>query len=226
LKEIPMKAALFLSASPMGPAARGHAIAKEALENARHRHSGLKVIARDLSQADFGKITADYAEAIVSRADHAAPALTASEILIRELEETDGLVIATPMHNYTVPAALKLWIDLVLRAGRSFGFRDQLKVGLLADRPTLILVSSGGFVRGAAASQPDHLTGYLTDVLATIGIRDLRFVYLEALARPDAAKQAIAQGRQEIGADERFGSGPTAGVAPRDKIALPVFCRT
>lgn len=221
-----MKAALFLSASPMGHAARGHAIAEEALENVRGRHSGLKVIARDLAKADFGKIMADYAEAILSRADHAVPALTASEILIRELEETDALVIATPMHNYTVPVALKLWIDLVLRAGRSFGFRDQLKVGLLADRPTLILVSSGGFVRGATASQPDHLTGYLTDVLATVGILDLRFVYLEALARPDAAEQAVAQGRQEIAVDEQFGSGLAAGVALRDRVALPVVCRT
>ncbi|MDM0022482.1 NAD(P)H-dependent oxidoreductase [Variovorax saccharolyticus] len=34
-----------------------------------------------------------------------------SEVLIRELEQADCLVIATPMHNDTVPAALKLWID-------------------------------------------------------------------------------------------------------------------
>ncbi|MDB6454946.1 FMN-dependent NADH-azoreductase [Falsirhodobacter sp. 20TX0035] len=221
-----MKAPLFLSASPMGATARGHTLAIEALENLRRHHPSLKVTARDLSQGGFGQITADYAEAILSHADHADPAFTASEILIRELEETDALVIATPMHNYTVPVALKLWIDLVLRAGRSFGFRDGRKVGLLADRPTLILVSSGGLVRGVAASQPDHLSGYLTDVLKTIGICDLSFVFLEALARSDRAEQAIAQGRQEIAADERFGSGPTAEVALLDKVVLPICCRT
>lgn len=200
-----MKSALFLSASPLGAAARGQALSKEALEKMRRRHFGLKVTARDLSQGGFGHISADYAEAILSQADHAAPAFAASETLIRELEETDALVIATPMHNYTVPATLKLWIDLVLRAGRSFGFRDGHKVGLLADRPTLILVSSGGLVR-ANALQPDHLTGYLTDVLATIGIHDLRFVYLEALAHPEVADRMIRQAWKDIGKDEHFGA--------------------
>lgn len=200
-----MKSALFLSASPLGAGARGHTLAQEALKNTRLRHPALKVTARDLSQDGFGQITADYAEAILSRDEHAAPAFKASENLIRELEETDALVIATPMHNYTVPAVLKLWIDLVLRAGRTFGFQDGRKVALLTDRPTLILVSSGGLVRGGA-TQPDHLTGYLTDVLATIGIRDLRFVYLEALARPDMAERALWRARQEIAADDRFGA--------------------
>lgn len=196
-----MKSALFLTASPLGTAASGHTLGKEVLESRRH----LKVITRDLSQGGFGQITADYADAILSRAEPAAPAFAASETLIRELEETDALVIATPMHNYTVPATLKLWIDLVLRAGRSFGFRDGRKIGLLADRPTLILVSSGGLVR-AGAMQPDHLTGYLKDVLATVGITDLRFVYLEALARPDMAEQTLARARREIATDRRFGA--------------------
>lgn len=199
-----MKPSLFISASPMGASARGHHLARQMLE-------GRALIERDLSRADFGRITAGYANAIMARADHTDPAFAASEMLIAELERTDTLVIATPMHNYTVPAVLKLWIDLVLRAGRSFGFRDAQKVGLLADRPTLVLVSSGGVVR-AGATQPDHLTGYLTDVLATIGIIDLRFVYLEALARPDMAEQALAQAQREIAADGRFGANASSLV--------------
>ena len=44
-------------------------------------------------------------------ADLARGSLADSEILIRELESADCLVIGTPMHNYTVPSALKAWID-------------------------------------------------------------------------------------------------------------------
>ena len=40
-------------------------------------------------------------------ADLARGSLADSEILIRELESADCLVIGTPMHNYTVPSALK-----------------------------------------------------------------------------------------------------------------------
>jgi len=46
-------------------------------------------------------------------------ALVRSEILIGELETSD-LVISTPMHNFTVPALLRAWIDQVVRFGRTF----------------------------------------------------------------------------------------------------------
>lgn len=199
-----MKSALLLNASPMQADARGHNLARAATRNLRVAHPALSVTARDLSRGDFGWIGPDYAGAIVGRAEHDSPAFRQSEVLISELERSDALIISTPMHNYTVPAVLKLWIDLVVRAGRSFGFRDGRKVGLLADRPTLIIVSSGGAVR-LGATQPDHLTGYLTDVLATIGIRDLHFLYLEALARPESAAHSLAQGRRALDADDSFG---------------------
>ncbi len=53
---------------------------------------------------------------------------------------SDALLISTPMHNFTVPAALKLWIDFVLRVGRTFKSTAEGKFGLLADRPALVLV--------------------------------------------------------------------------------------
>ncbi|WP_256432947.1 NAD(P)H-dependent oxidoreductase [Martelella soudanensis] len=142
----------------------------------------MDVIERDLAPADFGRVTPDYARAIISRAGHDSPAFFQSERLIRELEQTDALIISTPMHNYTVPANLKLWIDLVLRAGRSFGFRNGRKVGLLGDRPTVVIAASGGTVT-SKATQPDHLTGYLADVLGTIGITNLRSFTSRALPR-------------------------------------------
>ena len=43
--------------------------------------------------------------------------MSRSEELIQELESSDFVVIATPMHNFTVPAALKMWIDHVVRSG-------------------------------------------------------------------------------------------------------------
>ena len=158
---IDMKSALLIHASPLGTEARIHALAEQALDNLRRRHVGLRTIYRDLSQGGFGWIGPDYANAVVSGAAPNSPEFLDSEALIAELEQTDALIISTPMHNYTVPASLKLWVDLVLRAGRSFGFRDGRKVGLLKDRPTLILVASGesghSTIRSDAAGPPDPL---------------------------------------------------------------------
>ena len=114
-------------------------------------------------------------------------ALQTSEVLIRELENAAVLVLSTPMHNFTVPAVLKAWIDQIVRFGRSFQSTPDGKVGLLADRPTYIVIASGGYFTGERARQPNHLTPYLRDILRTIGITDLHFILLEGLARGDLA---------------------------------------
>ena len=110
------------------------------------------------------------------------------------------------MHNYTVPACLKLWIDLVLRHSRSFAPVSGVKTGLLGDRPVLVVVTSGGAVTGQDAGQPDHLTGYLTDVLSTIGISDVRFIYLEGLVNPVQTGITVAAGTRVMPQDPVFGS--------------------
>ena len=62
-------------------------------------------------------------------------AFAASEALISELEASDALLLTTPMHNFTVPAVLKLWLDQVVRFGRTFRSTPEGKIGLLRDRP-------------------------------------------------------------------------------------------
>ena len=134
-------------------------------------------------------------------------ALATSEQLIGELEFSDALVIATPMHNFTVPAALKAWIDQVVRVGRTFRIAPEGKIGSLKDRPTYVVVSSGGYYTGDRARQPDFLTPYLTAILGTVGIRDLTFIRLQGLTRGDGPlAEAYAGARAEI-----------AGLARRER---------
>lgn len=85
------------------------------------------------------------------------------------------------MHNFTLPAVLKLWIDHVIRIGRSFQSTPEGKIGPLQDRPTFVLVSSGGFHAREKAQQEDFLTTYLHYVLGLIGIGDIHFFPLQGL---------------------------------------------
>ncbi len=119
-----------------------------------------------------------------SPADHET--LAYSESLLRELDAADIIVIDTPLHNFTVPAALKSWIDYVVRPGRSFAITPQGKAPLLRDRPLRIIIASGGSISGPIAQQ-DFLTPYLRYVFATIGITDIDFLQLERLGRGDEA---------------------------------------
>jgi FMN-dependent NADH-azoreductase len=200
-----MKTILLLNASPMGTASRAYTLAKKAASNLLGAYSDTALVERDLSRLHASPIRAAYADAIIGQAEHDAPDFAASEMLIREVEICDYLIVATPMHNFSVPASLKLWIDYVLRGGRSFTYRDGYKVGLLADRPTLIVVGSGGVYHGPQARQPDYLSAYLTHVLATIGLEDVRFIRLQGLGRPDVAEQALAQADRQLAADPVFG---------------------
>jgi len=68
--------------------------------------------------------------------------------LIRELEAADLLVIATPMHNYCVPAVLKAWVDQIVRIHRTFASTPGGKVGKLRDRRRGLVVASGGWFSG------------------------------------------------------------------------------
>lgn len=194
-----MQRILLLECGPYGQQSRGSRLAQELVERLRQRHPAAQVLERDLAREPLPALTAEYAGALVGLAPNDDPALDVSERLIQELENSDCLVIATPMHNFTVPAALKLWIDYVLRIGRSFAATEAGKVGLLADRPTFVVVSSGGYYRGELARQPDFLTAYLRHVLSTIGIHDLEFIHLQGLVRgQEHAETMLAQAREQL----------------------------
>ncbi|WP_232493126.1 FMN-dependent NADH-azoreductase [Novosphingobium kaempferiae] len=201
-----MASILLITASPYGSSSRGAQLAMQAVTNLQAQNPRLTLIERDLSALADATIHSGYSDALIGGHSHDAEVFALSEHLIRELEDAAYLIVATPMHNYTVPATLKMWIDFVLRYGRSFAPVDGIKTGLLKDRPTLVVVTAGGIVSGAGRLQPDHLTGYLADVLATVGVRDLKFVYLDGLVNPARAEQVAADGAQSIAMDPVFGA--------------------
>lgn len=52
-------------------------------------------------------------------------------MLVDELVAADILVLAVPMHNFGLPAALKSWIDHVVRAGRTFSYSADGPTGFV-----------------------------------------------------------------------------------------------
>lgn len=177
-----MKRLLFVECSPRLRHSASRAAGARLVERLCRREPGLRVIRRDLARDPPPLVDEAFTEAMhvpaPERSSAQNAALAQSETLIGELEASDVLVLSTPMHNFTVPAVLKAWIDQVLRVDRSFRRTPRGKVGLLADRPTYVLVAAGGAVVGERAKQPDFLTPYIEAVLATLGIRSLSFLYV------------------------------------------------
>ncbi|MFT4268855.1 MAG: NAD(P)H-dependent oxidoreductase [Xenophilus sp.] len=190
-----MNQLLFLQCSPAGHESLGAQQVLAAFGSCDDLGHSIRVTTRSLATEPLAPLSARYAQAVTSSAPPGDPAVVLSERLIGELEACDGLLISTPMHNFAVPATLKLWIDYVLRKGRSFSITPDGKVGLLRDRPALVLVRSGSTCAGDTARQPDFLTPYLRHALSVVGIYNVRFVYLPGLS---PTIEALAQTRHAL----------------------------
>ncbi|MEX3815242.1 FMN-dependent NADH-azoreductase [Paraburkholderia sp. BR13439] len=193
---------LLINASPHGEASHGYRFAAEIVgmlrEHAAAAASAIKMIVRDLAAAPLPPVSRDYARAITSRMPDKSQ-FDISEQLIGEIETTDALIINTPMHNFTVPAALKLWIDYTLRIERTFAATPEGKVGRMHDRPTIVIVGSGGVHNGEHARQPDFLTPYLRYALGSIGVHNLEFLLLQGLVMGEATiAEALAAARNQL----------------------------
>ena len=190
---------LHVSCSPRGPASESHRLSRKIIGHLLENTPGATLVHRPLTDGAMPHVDAGYA-----LAQHGAAAgvagegsMARSEVLIRELEDADVLVIATPMHNLSLPSALKAWIDHVARARRTFNVSAAGKLGLLRDRPVFIAIASGGIFSGERARQPDFLTPYLKAILGTVGLHDLRFFSVQGTggkAEDVAAARAATDG--------------------------------
>jgi FMN-dependent NADH-azoreductase len=193
-----MSTILYIAASPRGADAHSRRFAATVLDRLQTRWPQARVVTRDLGVDPVPVPDAGFSAAILAPPIPDHPALALSETLIRELEAADAVLIATPMHNYTVPAVLKAWVDHIVRIHRTFASTPAGKVGKLPDRPVYLVVASGGWFTRASPTgtppQPDFVTPYLRAVLGTIGLHTVTVLALEGVTRgPDAVEAAWAR---------------------------------
>ncbi len=189
-----MSTFLLLECSPHGERSLGGQVARDAIEQFQFGRPEVRLVTRNVATDGLRALSAAYAQGLFESWTHTSDAFADSEQLIDELEQSAYVMISTPMHNFAVPSALKVWIDHIVREGRTFKRGSQGKIGLLKDRPALVLVRSSTPCFGERTSQPDFLTPYLRHVFSVIGIHSTEFVYLAGEA-PTAGDIAMARGK-------------------------------
>jgi len=177
------------------PRAFSRQVAGEIVVQIAERHPGTRIVTRDLAAEPPPHPDRDLYEAILSPTPDDDPRFALSETYIAELEAADFVVISTPVNNFTVPSSLKAWIDHIVRIRRSFRSTPEGKIGMLRDRPLIVVSAHGGYVT-VPPIQPDFLTPYLQTVFETIGIPSVEFVRLEGMSRgPEAVARALDAAR-------------------------------
>ncbi len=121
-------------------------------------------------------------------------AAATSEAYIAQLEAADVLVITAPIYNFSVPAALKAWIDQIAKAGRTFSYVGPGQVeGLLRNKKAYVVITAGGVKLG---SEWDFASPYLRHVLGFVGITDVEFIDASGLALDP--EQSVRGARAQI----------------------------
>jgi FMN-dependent NADH-azoreductase len=112
-------------------------------------------------------------------------ALKVSDQLIEELELADLIVIGTPMYNYGMPAALKAWIDQVIRIGRTFSFdlaRGEQPIEPSLTGKTLVILSAsgeGGFEFGGMNAAINYLDPHIVAASRLLGVSEHYVIRIE-----------------------------------------------
>src|SRR6056300_209770 len=103
-----------------------------------------------------------------------------SDKLVKELKESDIIIISTPIYNYGPPATLKAWSDLAARVGETFRFReDGRREGLLSNKQVYLVITSGGT---KIYSKEDFLTPWLVYMLNFFGIKKVDIIAADQMA--------------------------------------------
>lgn len=175
----------------------------------------LRLTQRPIGTHPLPPLSAEYAESLLLSPEEGraryGEALEVSDTLIDDLRRADLVLIATPVHNFTVPAALKTWIDYVVRRGVTFETTATGKVGLLPDRPVVVAVTSGGAMFRDPPLQPDFFRPYLRAALGVMGLKSVSFVQATGLAFEADPLQAVDAAADAWLAAERQAN---PGVAP------------
>ena len=94
-----------------------------------------------------------------------------SDTLVKELKESDIIIISAPIYNYGPPATLKAWSDVAARVGDTFRFKPNgRREGLLKNKKAYLVITSGGTKLN---SNEDFLTPWLKFILNFFGIEKI-----------------------------------------------------
>src|ERR1700746_1161502 len=206
-----MPTLLAIEVSPRHELSTSRKLTALFIEQWKARNPGDAIIVRDLTRTPPPFVDhAWISGAFTPREQHSpesAAAIKVADELVAEIKAADEIVIGTPMFNFSIPAVLKAYIDQIVRVGVTVSPNN---VGLLTGKKaTVILASGGDFSPGSPVEKYNQASGYLRQVLAWIGIKDVEFI-LAGRARAGGAGETAVE---EFGAAVRSAAVATLAVA-------------
>lgn len=182
-----MARVLYIQASPRTESFSTR-LAKAFADSYRQARPQDRTEVLDLFSADIPPFTAPAAKAKYSVLAGEPPrdqAQTAWQDVIQTINHFKGFdkyVLSCPMWNFSIPYALKQYIDVIVQPGLTFSYSPQSGyTGLVTGRPLMLLLARGGtYPPGNNPAQTsDFQESYLRCIFGFIGFTEIRSIHID-----------------------------------------------
>jgi FMN-dependent NADH-azoreductase len=105
-----------------------------------------------------------------------------------QFKQADTVVLATPMFNFSLPAAVKAYFDSVMLKGETWDIVGGNYSGLMKGKRAIILLASGGVYEGDMAAW-EHGVSLAKIEFEFMGFEDIRCVHAAGMNAGEAVKE-------------------------------------
>lgn len=204
-----MKKVLVINASARTAKSQSRKLAEAFVDHWKSIHANPEIRYRELGAEDVPHINENWIAAAfkpeTERSEAEKEALKVSDVYIAELLEADVIVVASPMYNWSVPSALKAYIDQVVRVNKTFEFNkadmNNPYIGLLKDKTVFLLLSRGapGYEKGDHNEHLNFQSTYLETVFNIIGVGNIHVISVNGVNyAPEKLRTTVDTSHQEL----------------------------
>ena len=202
---------IHVVATPRAQESNTIQVANSFLESLQAQHPDLHVDVIDLFTQDLPSVAGDNIETkytlMVGQPIDKRHKESWEQIegLIKHFLSADIYLISTPMWNFSIPYALKYYIDSIIQPGYLYKYNEQGQpVGLVHGKKMICITSRGGdYSEKSPFHTYDFQEPYLRAIFGFVGITDIHFINAQPMditpeLRAAALTTAIEEARSLV----------------------------
>lgn len=200
-----MKKLLHVIATPRGDDSNTLKVSKAFLESFKSSHKDWEIDTLDLFIEKLPTIAAKEASGkyvLLGGKDLTGELKNAWRDIERHIERflsASAYLISTPMWNFSIPYALKQYIDVIAQPKYLFRYTASGPEGLVKGKKMVVVTSRGGDYTADPARKFDMQEPYLRSVFGFVGITDIQFINAQPMDAmgPEVRDKKISEAREE-----------------------------
>jgi FMN-dependent NADH-azoreductase len=139
------------------------------------------------------------------------------ESLIAHFLAADAYLISAPMWNFSIPYALKYYIDCIVQPGYLFRYNEMGQVVPMVNGKRMVCVTShgGDYSPGTYMQQYNFHEPYLRSIFGFVGVTDIEFLSAQPMdVTPDLREAAITAAIEQAATLARSSAWAAPSAAP------------